>query len=51
MCLPKSKGRSSSAQPMTPSTRSLLEKYFYPENLKVQNEIQFEFSWLKEKND
>jgi len=50
MCLPKSKGRSSSAQSMTPSTRSLLEKYFYPENLKVQNEIQFEFSWLKEKN-
>ena len=50
MCLPKSKGRSSSAQPMATSTKSLLEKYFYPENLKVQNEIQFEFSWLKEKN-
>ena len=51
MCLPKTKGRSSSAQPMAPSTKSLLEKYFYPENLKVQKEIQFEFSWLKNKID
>ena len=47
MCLPKTKGRSSAAQAMAPSTRKLLEKYFYPENLKVQNQIQFDFSWLK----
>ena len=50
MCLPKSKGRSTLAQPMAPSTRSMLETYFYPENLKVQNEIQFQFSWLKNTN-
>ena len=42
MCLPKTKGRSSSAQPMASSTKSLLEKYFYSENLKVQKEIQFD---------